>query len=107
MRGPDFAHECSVRADRREALRHLSSVSPAFSGVKVPMTVMAPVGSRLYSVLLRRPDDRPGTWLTVAADDLVDAIRRARGGEWCGDSAPEWSSSARIEAVECLGPTWH
>ena len=71
------------------------------------MSVMSPVGTRLYSVLLTSHEDRPGTWLTVAADDLVDAMRRARENPLWGDSTPEWAQAARVSAVECLGLAWH
>lgn len=71
------------------------------------MSVMAPAGTRLYSVLLTSHDGRPGTWLTVAADDLVDAMRRAREDSWWGEATPEWARSSRVSAVECLGLAWH
>ncbi|WP_040160742.1 hypothetical protein [Mobilicoccus massiliensis] len=71
------------------------------------MSVMAPVGTRLYSVLLTSHDDRPGTWLTVAADDVVEAMRRARERSWWGGDAPEWAETSRVSAVECLGLAWH
>ena len=44
---------------------------------------------------------------TVAANDLVDAMRRARAEEWWGDSVPEWARGSRVSAVECLGLAWH
>ncbi|MDO5628316.1 MAG: hypothetical protein Q4G43_08360 [Mobilicoccus sp.] len=70
------------------------------------MSVTSAAGTRLYSVLLAT-DDRPGTWLTVAAVDLVDAMRQARENPWWGESVPEWAQSARVSAVECLGLAWH
>lgn len=71
------------------------------------MTVMSPAGSRLYSVLLATGEERPGTWLTVAAADLVDAMKQARETSWWGDSVPAGAESARVAAVECLGLAWH
>lgn len=71
------------------------------------MTASPPVsGRRLYSVLLTGSDDTPGTWLTVAADNLVEAMRHARREPWWGDSAPSWAEQARVAAVECLGASW-
>ena len=70
------------------------------------MTVMAPAGARLYSVLLTTAEDSPGTWLTVAADDLVDAMRRARDSRWWGGGVDD-RPDGRVSAVECLGLAWH
>lgn len=63
--------------------------------------------SRLYSVLLTGGDDAPGTWLTVAADNVIDAMRHARAEPWWGENAPDWAERARVGAVECLGIAWH
>ncbi|GAB49397.1 hypothetical protein [Mobilicoccus pelagius] len=71
------------------------------------MSVMATAGTRLYSVLLTSHDGRPGTWLTVAADDLVDAMRRAREDAWWGEAAPGREPVRQVSAVECLGLAWH
>jgi len=71
------------------------------------MSVMATAGTRLYSVLLTSHDGRPDTWLTLAADDLVDAMRRARDDSWWGESSPGRAQSWQVSAVECLGLAWH
>lgn len=63
-------------------------------------------GRRLYSVLLTGGDESVGTWLTVAADNVVEAMRHARREPWWGQEAPPWADRARVGAVECLGAAW-
>lgn len=64
-------------------------------------------GSRLYGVLLTDDDETPGTWLTIAADNVIEAMRHAVREPWWGDETPEWAARARVAAVECLGKAWH
>lgn len=64
-------------------------------------------GLRLYGVLLTDDDETPGTWLTVAADNVIEAMQHAVREPWWGDETPEWATRARVAAVECLGKAWH
>lgn len=71
------------------------------------MSVLSPVDTRLYSVLLAGDVDGPGTWVTVTARDLVEAMRVARENPWWGECVPEWAQQAHVVAIECLGVAWH
>ncbi len=60
--------------------------------------------TRRYSILVTADDREPGTWHTITASSLGDALRGVRSGSlWeaaHGGLPPE---PVRVSAIECLG----
>ncbi len=59
---------------------------------------------RRYSVLITGADERQGTWHTISAASIAEALRGIRnGGFWESAQVTYPREQATVSAIECLG----
>lgn len=68
------------------------------------VAVASIVPTRRYSILVTADDREPGTWHTITATSLGDALRGVRSGSlWEAAHVGYPREQAKVSAIECLG----
>lgn len=68
------------------------------------MSVMVSAPARRYSVLVTPGGDDVGTWHTITASSIGDALRGVRNGLlWQNTQAIHAPEEITVSAIECLG----
>ena len=72
------------------------------------MSVIMSEPSRRYSVLLTPADSAAGTWHTITATSIGDALRGVREGRlWENTQIAYPRDQVTVSAIECLGFAAH